>query len=69
MLLKQLFNSVAKVGTQRVPLAAIPKRNFMVQPRLMSNAFLIKPTVMNFSTAAETPASHMHRTTTLDNRI
>ena len=41
----------------------------MVQPRLMSNAFLIKPTVMNFSSAAETPASHMHRTTTLDNRI
>lgn len=73
MMLKQIITTFTKVNTPRLQkpiLASFPQRTFMVKPRpALLNFQMIRPSFMSFTQAAETPASHMHRTTSLDNRI
>ena len=76
MMLKQALNAMTKVAaTPRMNMAA-PKRYYMLCNKNMVSMSLLRPSMMTFATtqtgqatAAETPASHMHRTMALDRSI
>ena len=74
---KQVVGGVMGRQSFNAPKLIAPVRSFFTVPRAIvatpTNFGLIKPAMMTFSAtsvqAAETPASHMHRTMSLDRSI
>ena len=75
MLFKQIASSLLTKTPKSKALLALPQRAFMVKPKpLLAGLAMLRPTLMAFGTnprmsAADTPATHMHRTLALDKSI
>ena len=68
-MLSKLCCSLMKTSNRALPLASLPVRSFMLANKPMTQFSLVRPSLMNFSQAAETPASQMHKMTSLDHKI